>query len=289
MFEQSKQEKDYMNAANETIRTISDNFPRVLAEQSSTGEMADKFRAVYDDTFFARVTQDTVESARIIVPLLLKLINPASVVDIGCGLGAWLKVCQEHRIKVFRGFDGDYIDRSKLLVQPSCFTAVDLAEPIEIDQRFDLAICLEVAEHLPEAVAPGLVRMLTTVAPFVLFSAAIPGQRGPGHVNEQWPSYWKALFTENGFQRLDPIRRHIWRNSHVQWWYRQNLFLYASRDAIIESEALREEERLAELDVIYVEFLNRYKTLRGVLGELPRVLRETIQRRLFGERRSSSH
>jgi SAM-dependent methyltransferase len=289
MLEQSKQEKDYMNAANETIRTISDNFPRVLAEQSSTGEMADKFRAVYDDTFFARVTQDTVESARIIVPLLLKLINPASVVDIGCGLGAWLKVCQEHRIKVFRGFDGDYIDRSKLLVQPSCFTAVDLAEPIEIDQRFDLAICLEVAEHLPEAAAPGLVRMLTTVAPFVLFSAAIPGQRGPGHVNEQWPSYWKALFTENGFQRLDPIRRHIWRNSHVQWWYRQNLFLYASRDAIIESEALREEERLAELDVIYVEFLNRYKTLRGVLGELPRVLRETIQRRLFGERRSSSH
>ncbi len=278
-----------MNAANETIRTISDNFPRVLAEQSSTGEMADKFRAVYDDTFFARVTQDTVESARIIVPLLLKLISPASVVDIGCGLGAWLKVCEEHRIKMFRGFDGDYIDRSKLLVQPSCFTAVDLAKPIEIDQRFDLAICLEVAEHLPEAAAPGLVRMLTTVAPFVLFSAAIPGQRGPGHVNEQWPSYWKALFTENGFQRLDPIRRHIWRNSHVQWWYRQNLFLYASRDAIIESEALREEERLAELDVIYVEFLNRYKTLRGVLGELPRVLRETIQRRLFGERRSSSH
>jgi SAM-dependent methyltransferase len=271
-----------MNGAKETMetmKTISDNFPRVLAEQSSADEVIDKFRAVYDDTFFGRHTQDTVESARIIVPLLLKLISPASVVDIGCGLGAWLKVCQEHRIKVFRGFDGDYIDPSKLLVQPSCFTPVDLAKPIEIDQRFDLAICLEVAEHLPESVAPGLVRMLTSVAPFVLFSAAIPGQRGPGHVNEQWPSYWKALFTKNGFQRLDPIRRHIWRNRHVQWWYRQNLFLYASRDAIIESEALREEERLAELDVIYVEFLNRYKTLRGVLGELPRVLRETIQRR----------
>jgi hypothetical protein len=199
---------------------------------------------------------------------------------VGCGLGAWLKVFKEHGVEKVRGLDGDYIDRSTLLIDSHCFTAVDLSAPIELDERYDLAICLEVAEHLPEATAPGLIRTLTTVAPLVLFSAAIPGQSGRGHINERWPSYWKTLFAENGFQRLDPIRRHIWKDNRVQSWYRQNIFVYGARDVIARSEELRAEEKLEELDVTYIEFLNRYQTVKGVLGELPRVLKEAIARRI---------
>jgi hypothetical protein len=217
------------------------------------------------------------------------LVRPKSVVDFGCALGAWLKVFEEHGTRTLRGLDGHYVDRSKLLIESACFTPVDLAQAVTVhrahafrpDERYDLAVCLEVAEHLPGSAAPGLIHTLTALAPFVLFSAAIPGQRGVGHINEQWPSYWKALFEEHGFRRLDPLRRHIWRDDRIPWWYRQNIFLYVSGEAMGRSEALREEEKLAELDVVYIEFLNRYKTLKGVLGELPRVIRNAIRRRAY--------
>jgi len=243
---------------------------------------------VYDDAFFAEHTDVTVQAARIIVPFLLRLARPKSVIDVGCAVGAWLKVFRENGAESIRGLDGRYVDRSKLLIDPACFTPVDLAQAVTVhrahtfrpDEGYDLAVCLEVAEHLPGSAAPGLVHTLTTLAPFVLFSAAVPGQRGVGHINEQWPSYWKSLFEEHGFRRLDPLRRHIWRDDRIPWWYRQNMFLYVSSDAMGRSEALREEEKLAELDVVYIEFLNRYKTLKGVLGELPRVIKDAIRHRM---------
>jgi len=236
--------------------------------------------SIYDANFYQRHTQNTIESARIIVPILLKLIQPKSVIDVGCGLGAWLKVFTEYGVKGAHGLDGNHIDQKKLLVDPACFTAVDLTTLLNIEERYDLVVCLEVAEHLLDRTAPSLIRALTRLGPLVLFSAAIPGQDGREHINEQWPSYWKALFAEYAFQRLDPIRRHIWRDDRIQWWYRQNLFLYASHDAIVRSAALREEEKVAELDIVYIDFLNRYRTMRGVLGELPRVLRDAVRRRI---------
>ena len=238
--------------------------------------------ALYDASFFEPLTAGALQSARVIVPLLLRLVHPESVIDVGCGLGAWLKVFQEYGVQRVRGIDGDYIDRAKLMIEPTCFTSVDLAEGFELSECYDLAICLEVAEHLPAAAASRLVRSLTGVAPMVLFSAAIPGQKGSGHVNEQWPSYWKPLFAAHGFQRLDPLRRAIWRDNRVQWFYRQNLFLYVSQEVLRQSEALRTEESLAELDVIYIDFLNRFRTLRGVLGELRRVASDALTRRMGG-------
>ena len=221
--------------------------------------------SVYDDGFYQRHTQNTVKSARIIVPILLKLINSKSVIDIGCGLGAWLKVFSEYGITTVRGLDGYHIDTNKLLMNSAYFTPVDLTAPLNLEERYDLVVCLEVAEHLPEATAPTLIRTLTNLAPFVLFSAAIPGQGGREHINEQWPSYWKALFIENAFQRLDPIRRHIWQDNRVQSWYQQNIFLFGAREVIARSECLKEEEKLSELDLIYIDSLHRHKTFRGVV------------------------
>jgi hypothetical protein len=123
----------------------------------------------YNDAFFTRVTEPGLESARIIVPRLLRLVRAQSVIDIGCGLGAWLKVFQENGVKNIRGLDGNYIDQSRLLIDANYFNSVDLAQPIKInvEERYDLAICLEVAEHLPASAAPHLVRALTRLSPFV--------------------------------------------------------------------------------------------------------------------------
>jgi SAM-dependent methyltransferase len=247
-------------------------------------------RTLYDDAFFARHTDATLQSARIIVPLVLRRVSPNSVVDVGCALGAWLRVFAEHGVQVIQGLDGNYVDTSKLLIKTANFTPVDLTEVIEGDLgpvvekangRYDLAVCLEVGEHLPQSSASDLVRTLTTLAPVVLFSAAVPGQGGIGHINEQWPSYWKSRFEKHGFQRLDPIRRHIWKNQRVHWWYRQNIFLFAARELVDQSESLGEEEKLGGFDVFYIHCLNRFRTLKGGLREIPRVTTNAFRNRIY--------
>ena len=60
-------------------------------------------------------------------------------------------------------------------------------------RRFDLALCLDVTEHLPRECADPLVTLLTSLAPVVAFSAAIPVQDSYNHVNCQWPAYWFRL------------------------------------------------------------------------------------------------
>jgi hypothetical protein len=94
--------------------------------------------------------------------------------------------------------------------------------------RFDLAVCLEVAEHLPASSAEAFVKFLTGLAPVVLFSAAIPGQGGTNHINEQFLSYWVKLFSQSGYHPLDVIRPIIWNDERVPFWYRQNIILFAN-------------------------------------------------------------
>ena len=234
----------------------------------------------YNDNFFDRQEQGISQSARIVVPILLQLIEPKSVIDIGCGRGAWLNVFGEHGIKTLRGLDGNYINRSKLLIDSSCFDIVDLTKPFEIDRQYDLAICLEVVEHLPAKAGQSLVATLTRTAPFVLFSAAVPGQGGIGHINEQWPFYWNAVFSEHGFRRLDPVRRHIWQDNRVEAYYRQNIFLYASVQSIVQSTALQNEAELAShmpVDIVLKSVLRRYRSVSGVLQLLPQIVLRSLR------------
>src|SRR5215469_9658197 len=114
----------------------------------------------YGDAFFDSQQEGALQSARIVLPLVQRLFTPTSVLDVGCGRGAWLRVFQELGVTTVRGLDGEYVDRSELLIPPECFTCTDLSTPFEVVGRYDLSICLEVAEHLPEEMAPILVRNL---------------------------------------------------------------------------------------------------------------------------------
>lgn len=133
---------------------------------------------IYDGSFWTNHLECLIQSARVVVPLVTELVAPQSVLDIGCGVGAWLGAFSESGVKVLKGLDGDYIDRSRLYFDESSFTAVDLQTSIEIPGKYDLAACLEVAEHLPAWQSERLVTALTGAAPVVLFSAAIPRQGG---------------------------------------------------------------------------------------------------------------
>ncbi|MGH7905746.1 MAG: methyltransferase domain-containing protein [Candidatus Binataceae bacterium] len=229
----------------------------------------------YDDSFFDKFQQDALESARIVAPIVLQAIPAQSVIDIGCACGEWLAVFRDCGVRTIRGVDGEYIDRSRLLIDPQSFIAADLSRDFDAGGVFDLALCLEVAEHLPKQFARTLVRNLTAAAPVILFSAAVPGQGGADHVNERWPNYWRRLFAEQNYRMLDPIRPRIRDDRRVRWWYRQNMVIFASEGAIAGNPVLAAEaERpLNELEWVhwYVianrnEFRFLIKALRHILA-----------------------
>jgi hypothetical protein len=223
--------------------------------------MVDMFGTNYDDKAVTLDTEESLESAQVVVPIIMNLLHPQKVIDFGCGHGAWLKVFQDHDVRTILGLDGSYVVPSHLLIDRSSFRAVDLTQRWQLNGDWDLALCLEVAEHLPREASWRLVRALTKAAPLVLFSAAVPGQQGTGHVNEQWPDYWKSLFARRGFRRLDPFRPRIWQDGRVAWWYRQNMFLFASDETIAKSDFLRtEEERIRgpQLELLHASVLSNH-------------------------------
>lgn len=182
----------------------------------------------YDNTFFDWVDFTATRSARAVLPIINDLVRPASVVDVGCGRGAWLGVWANLGLDDIKGLDGDYVDRAKLAIAPAAFAAVDLTSLWPVTRRFDLAQSLEVAEHLAPEVGPQFVAQLCALSDVVMFSAAQPGQGGEMHFNERKPSYWADLFASQGFAAFDCLRPLISMNKSVDPWYRFNTVVYAN-------------------------------------------------------------
>jgi SAM-dependent methyltransferase len=196
----------------------------------------------YTTKFFENQRSGSRRSADRVVPLIVDLVRPQSVIDIGCGVGAWLAAFSEHGATDIFGVDGEYVDRRMLQIPEDRFVAGDLTKPIRLDRRFDLVCCLEVAEHLAAEFAGTLVDSLTSLGPVILFSAALPYQGGTNHVNEQWPEYWAKLFKERGYLPLDCFRTAIWNDPNVEWWYAQNVLLFfeqARLESLDTSDPLR--------------------------------------------------
>jgi SAM-dependent methyltransferase len=192
----------------------------------------------YDRAFYRMLAETARRSARRIVPNVLAHVAPKSVIDIGCGTGSWLAEFARNGIVDFCGVDGDFFPTDMLEIPCERFVAFDVTRPYRCTRRFDLVVSLEVAEHLPADCAQGFVDSLVRLGPAVLFSAAIPGQGGRYHVNEQWQDYWADLFKEHEYVPVDCIRKSVWDDADVAWWYAQNTVLYCERGYAVANPAL---------------------------------------------------
>jgi SAM-dependent methyltransferase len=179
----------------------------------------------FSPTYYRWQARSAEQSAQVVVPLVAGLLAPRSVVDVGCGTGAWLAAFVEAGATDVLGIDGSYIDPSQLLIPPERFLGHDLRKQLKTDRRFDLALSLEVAQYLPPSRAGRFVETLTALAPAVLFSSAIPHQPDSSG-NGQWPEHWCALFAKHGYVAYDWLRPQIWCDDRVHFWYAQNTLLY---------------------------------------------------------------
>lgn len=210
----------------------------------------------YESYFYSNRYERTAEAAVRILDLVLPRIPPVrSALDVGCGVGAWLSVLKEKGVSEIAGIDGVWVEEKLLRIPRENFRIADLSERLDLGRRCDLAISLEVAEHLPPARAAGFVEELAGASDFVLFSAAIPFQGGYRHVNEQWQSYWAELFARQGYAVRDWVRPRLWLDEKIPVWYRENLLLFVAHDRLADLKPAPDGSPDASLplDVVHPE------------------------------------
>ena len=165
-------------------------------------------------------------SAALWVPLLREVLAPTSVVELGCGVGEWLAAFERAGVRDIVGFDLPDAAEAGLAIDPSRFVGGDLRCYVPVGRRFDVAMSMEVAEHLPYDHAPAFVAYLASLADVIVFGAAVPLQGGENHTNEQFPEFWAELFALHGYQPVDCLRDIYWAEEAASWFYAQNTLLY---------------------------------------------------------------
>lgn len=186
----------------------------------------------YDVQFFDGVIGSAGKSA---APFLDSVIDvalggrlPTSVLDVGCGPGVWLAEWRRRGVRDIVGVDGDYVPDNALAIPPNAFRPSDISQSFDLERRFDIVECLEVAEHVPATHSETLIANLCRHGDLIMFSAAIPGQGGRFHVNEQPYEYWRSKFSARGYAVFDSARRPVIGSKQIEPWYRFNTFLFAN-------------------------------------------------------------
>ena len=245
--------------------------------ESQTATIGANTSSAYTMKFFEERKAETWQAALRIIPYILDVVQPGSVIDVGCATGEFLAAFKKYGIEDIQGIDGAYVQNDLRVIPQDKFIPLDLNRPFTLDRTFDLAICLEVAEHLLPRSAANFIASLTRLAPIILFSAAIPHQGGTKHLNEQWPEYCANLFKQHGFVPVDALRQKIWLNREIPIVYRQNMLFFCKEEVLIGNEKLSQayaETNPNGLSAVHPEM---YMALMGVYNTVyTRMLRYVL-------------
>lgn len=230
----------------------------------------------YNKKFYEYIEKTKMDES-LIIPLIIQWVMPKSIIDFGCGEGAWLREAlrQNNKLEIL-GIDGDYIDEKRLKIPRENFFAFDLRKRIFLNRKFDLAISTEVAEHLEADFADIFVENVTEASDQILFSAAIPGQGGTHHINEQWQAYWIDKFEKKGYYCDYSIRNYFWDEPKISSWRRQNLLFFSKRrQNIAPIKQIKNVIHPSEIERLKKDFekrLEHYITYPEIYIKLDRVI-----------------
>lgn len=176
----------------------------------------------YTRQFFINNIDCTVPSVKPIVTSIMENYEPQSVIDFGCATGIFLREFKAQGVTDILGLDL-YPPDDLLQIPKENFMRFDVTKPLFPNRRFDVAICLEVAEHIPRESSMQLVTSLSMLSDNIIFSGAHVGQGGHGHINERPVTDWIDMFNAVGFYETLSTRADIKNNPQVAPWYRENI------------------------------------------------------------------
>lgn len=241
--------------------------------------MKEDISVFYTNDFYNNLYENNYNCAHIMMPYIIDKLQPKSVIDIGCGRGIFIKEIKDINPSIkIKGVDGFHVDKSTLLIEKDDFLAHDLTQDLIIDEKYDLALSLEVAEHLEEKYADIFMDSLTRTSDIIVFSAAIPMQGGTHHVNERWPSYWKSKFEQRGFFVSDCLKKYFWEMKDIEAYRRQNILLCiknVKKNEILEKFKPNEDSSYI-FDYVHPDFwLNRMDLRLKKINQLEKKCSET--------------
>jgi SAM-dependent methyltransferase len=203
--------------------------------------------------------------------------------DVGCGTGTWLNAARGLGVGEIQGVEGVEIEADKLHISNENFLVHNLTHPLNLNRKYDLVVCLEVAEHLPESAAQNLIEILTSHSDTILFSAAVPYQGGQNHINEQWPEYWQGYFENKGFYPYDILRSVFWGNNKIEWWYKQNMVIYSRKQnmRLAFAEPVESFKAYIHPEVLIAK-TKEIESLSGNIERLSEIIEKNIEKPRVG-------
>lgn len=175
-------------------------------------------KSFYEDGGFAR----TEHSARVISAWIQNNLEPKSVLDLGSGAGYYLREFEQLGIEAL-GLEASPAGIASSGKNVLALT-YDLRRPVHLSRRFDVVMCVEVAEHIPNRSSAVLVESICSNADrFVVFTAAPPGtDPGTDHINCQPEEFWFSLFRARGFILRADLSEDLRRTANLAdiaiWW-----------------------------------------------------------------------
>jgi SAM-dependent methyltransferase len=209
-----------------------DAVPKVTVDVSDRDAYDRALHDFYHAHYHDEKAVPSRRAAERILPIVFSILDVGSMIDVGCGPGAWLDVARQLGVPTLTGVEGAWAAKWFERDGGPRFELVlaNLEDELRVPRTYDLATCLEVVEHLSPARGGSFVADLCRCAPHVLFGAAIPGQEGPNHLNTQWPSMWAACFAAHRYRPLDVVRPRVWGDADLKVHYRQNPVLFVRDD-----------------------------------------------------------